>query len=345
MSFNRAKICLILILLLVQVLLSHLLSLPTEPRDKGRRNRLFSGSQPVWKPAKAPPWLTGSSLRAHGHPLRRPHILTPAGLPGCTPWRPQAVWQLVPLTELSPRPLWPFRCPPPCEVLFSFEDLPWKPCLSIDNFCFLWQGQPTFPFSKPLHYSICSFTHSTYTFRAFVTAPGSGEGDTGNYTNKFPTPSLVTFWYAKAGNKHTNKWVNKVILHSDKCFHYNKKRVIEKSGSKEVTVVSRMIRLCGLADFWAAAKRCRGSRENSRFKWSVVWSSWACCGYKEERAAAEEHRERQRMVRHELREVGHGQIMWMVIRSLDSILTAAQSPGRVFIREVERHDLIYTFLR
>ena len=51
------------------------------------------------------------------------------------------------------------------------------------------------------------------------------------------------------------------------------------------------------------------------------------------------------MVRHELREVGHGQIMWTVIRSLDSILTTTQSPGRVFIREVERHDLIYTFLR
>lgn len=59
----------------------------------------------------------------------------------------------------------------------------------------------------------------------------------------------------------------------------------------------------------------------------------------------EEQRERQRMVRHALREVGHGQIMWMAIRSLDFILTATQSPGRVFFREVERRDLIYTFLR
>ena len=41
-----------------------------------------------------------------------------------------------------------------------------------------------------------------------------------------------------------------------------------------MTVVSRMIRLCGLTDFGAAAKWCRGSRENSQFKWSVVWSSW-----------------------------------------------------------------------
>ena len=32
-----------------------------------------------------PPWLTGSSLGSHGHPLKRPHILIPAGLnaPGC----------------------------------------------------------------------------------------------------------------------------------------------------------------------------------------------------------------------------------------------------------------------
>ena len=49
------------------------------------------------------------------------------------------------------------------------------------------------------------------------------------------------------------------------------------------------------------------------------------------------------MVRHVLREVGHGQIMRMVTRSLDFILTATQSPERVFFREVERHDLIYTF--
>ena len=127
------------------------------------------------KTCQSPAVAHGIKPKSPRHPLRRPHILTPAGLPGCTPRRPQAVWRLVPLTELSPRPPWPFRCPPPCEVLFSFEDLPWKSCLSIDNFCFLWQGQPTFPFSKLLHYSICSFTHSTYTFRAFVTAPGSGE--------------------------------------------------------------------------------------------------------------------------------------------------------------------------
>lgn len=32
-----------------------------------------------------PPWLTWSSLRSHGHPLKHPHILIPAGLnaPGC----------------------------------------------------------------------------------------------------------------------------------------------------------------------------------------------------------------------------------------------------------------------
>lgn len=70
-----------------------------------------------------------------------------------------------------------------------------------------------------------------------------------------------------------------------------------------------------------------------------------CCEHKEKGPMDEEQRERQRMVRHALREVGHGQIMWMAIRSLDFILTATQSPGRVFFREVERHDLLYTFLR
>lgn len=51
------------------------------------------------------------------------------------------------------------------------------------------------------------------------------------------------------------------------------------------------------------------------------------------------------MVRHELREVGRGQITLMVRRSLDLIPTTTRSPGRVFIRGVERRDLIYTFLR
>lgn len=86
-------------------------------------------------------------------------------------------------------------------------------------------------------------------------------------------------------------------------------------------------------------------RGNSQCRWPVVWSSVACSGHKEEATAAEAHRGRRRMVRHELREVGRGQITLMVRRSLDLILTTTRSPGRVFVRGVERCDLIYTFLR
>lgn len=81
----------------------------------------------------------------------------------------------------------------------------------------------------------------------------------------------------------------------------------------------------------------------SQCKRPVVWSSLVCSQHKEETAEAEAHGGRWRVVRHEIRGVGCGQIMLMMIRLLDFILTTTGSDGRVFSRGVERCDLIHTF--
>lgn len=67
----------------------------------------------------------------------------------------------------------------------------------------------------------------------------------------------------------------------------------------------------------------------------------ACSRHKEEAAMAEAHGVRQRVERHQVREVG--QIMLVVVGSLDSIRTTTGSHGRVLSKGVQGQEVICTF--
>lgn len=84
----------------------------------------------------------------------------------------QAVWRLAAApTELFPPPPVALLLLSTPDVIFTF-----KICLKTmplyRQFLLSLAESTTFPFSKPLHYSICPFTHTAYTSKAFITAPG-----------------------------------------------------------------------------------------------------------------------------------------------------------------------------